>query len=317
MSRFGLIGAAGYIAPLHMKAIRDTGNQLVAAFDPRDSVGVMDKYFPEADFFTEFERFDRHIHKISRSNQETAVDFISICSPNYLHDSHVRFALRSNVDAVCEKPVVLNAWNIDALQSIEKDTGRKVFTVLQLRLHPAIKRLKKMVQDQGAHKKFDIDLTYISARGKWYFSSWKGDEQKSGGVATNIGIHFFDMLNYVFGGVLLNTLHYRNESKAAGYIEYEKARVRWFLSTDVQDIPPELIIKSIRTFRSIKIDGEDIDFSEGFNDLHTRIYEDILSGGGFGLEDNRVAIETVTSIRTQAPKGITGDFHPFLKKYAG
>ncbi len=317
MSRFGLIGAAGYIAPLHMKAIRDTGNQLVAAFDPRDSVGVMDKYFPEAYFFTEFERFDRHIHKISRLNQETALDFISICSPNYLHDSHVRFALRSNVDAVCEKPVVLNAWNIDALQSIEKDTGRKVFTVLQLRLHPAIKKLKKMVQDQEVHKKFDIDLTYISARGKWYFSSWKGDEQKSGGVATNIGIHFFDMLNYVFGGVLLNTLHYRNESKAAGYIEYEKARVRWFLSTDVQDIPSELIIKSIRTFRSIKIDGEDIDFSEGFNDLHTRIYEDILSGGGFGLEDNRVAIETVTSIRTQAPKGITGDFHPFLKKYAG
>ena len=300
-----------------MKAIRDTGNQLVAAFDPRDSVGVMDKYFPEAYFFTEFERFDRHIHKISRLNQETALDFISICSPNYLHDSHVRFALRSNVDAVCEKPVVLNAWNIDALQSIEKDTGRKVFTVLQLRLHPAIKKLKKMVQDQEVHKKFDIDLTYISARGKWYFSSWKGDEQKSGGVATNIGIHFFDMLNYVFGGVLLNTLHYRNESKAAGYIEYEKARVRWFLSTDVQDIPSELIIKSIRTFRSIKIDGEDIDFSEGFNDLHTRIYEDILSGGGFGLEDNRVAIETVTSIRTQAPKGITGDFHPFLKKYAG
>ncbi len=316
MKRFALIGAAGYIAPIHMKAIRDTGNQLLAAFDPVDSVGVMDNYFPDADFFTEFERFDRHIHKISRQNNKAAVDFISICSPNYLHDSHVRFALRSNADAICEKPVVLNEWNIDALQSIEKDTGRKVYTVLQLRLHPSIMELKRMVGEATADIKYDVDLTYISARGKWYFNSWKGDEKKSGGVATNIGIHFFDMLSYVFGGIQQNTLLYRNEYKAAGYIEYQKARVRWFLSIDRDDLPAAIQLKEMRIFRSITINGNEIDFSEGLNELHTKQYQDILSGGGFGLEENRAAIETVSSIRSQVPKGIVGDFHPFLKKYA-
>ena len=316
MKRFALIGAAGYIAPIHMKAIRDTGNQLLAAFDPVDSVGIMDNYFPDADFFTEFERFDRHIHKISRQSNPAAVDFISICSPNYLHDSHVRFALRSNADAICEKPVVLNEWNIDALQSIEKDTGRKVHTVLQLRLHPSILELKKMVEAATAGTKYEVDLTYISCRGKWYFNSWKGDEKKSGGVATNIGIHFFDMLYYVFGSMQQNTLHYRNEYKAAGYIEYEKARVRWFLSIDKDDLPAAVQMKEMRIFRSITISGNEIDFSEGLNELHTMLYQDILSGGGFGLEENRAAIETVSSIRTQSPKGIVGDFHPFLKKYA-
>lgn len=315
MKQFALIGAAGYIAPIHMKAIRDTGNQLLAAFDPVDSVGVMDNYFPDADFFTEFERFDRHIHKISRHNNTAAVDFISICSPNYLHDSHVRFALRSNADAICEKPVVLNEWNIDALQSIEKDTGRKVYTVLQLRLHPSILELKKMVE-AAANTKYEVDLTYISSRGKWYFNSWKGDEKKSGGVATNIGIHFFDMLSYVFGGIQQNTLHYRNEYKAAGYIEYEKARVRWFLSIDKDDLPAAIQMKDMRIFRSITINRNEIDFSEGLNELHTTLYQDILSGGGFGLEENRAAIETVSRIRNQVPKGIVGDFHPFLKKYA-
>lgn len=315
MKQFALIGAAGYIAPIHMKAIRDTGNQLLAAFDPVDSVGVMDNYFPDADFFTEFERFDRHIHKISRHNNTAAVDFISICSPNYLHDSHVRFALRSNADAICEKPVVLNEWNIDALQSIEKDTGRKVYTVLQLRLHPSILELKKMVE-AAANTKYEVDLTYISSRGKWYFNSWKGDEKKSGGVATNIGIHFFDMLSYVFGGIQQNTLHYRNEYKAAGYIEYEKARVRWFLSIDKDDLPAAIQMKEMRIFRSITINRNEIDFSEGLNELHTTLYQDILSGGGFGLEENRAAIETVSRIRNQIPKGIVGDFHPFLKKYA-
>jgi UDP-N-acetyl-2-amino-2-deoxyglucuronate dehydrogenase len=314
MKRFGLIGAAGYIAPMHMKAIRDTGNQLVAAFDPVDSVGVMDDYFPDADFFTEFERFDRHIHKLSRG-QTAPVDFITICSPNYLHDSHVRFALRSNTNAICEKPAVLNGWNIDALQSIEKDTGRKVYTVLQLRLHPSIVELKKMVGEITADTKFDIELTYISSRGKWYFNSWKGDVKKSGGVVTNIGIHFFDMLGYVFGKLQQNTLHYRDDFKAAGYQEYEKARVRWFLSIDKDDLPASAKLKEARIFRSIVIDGNEIDFSEGLSDLHTRLYQEVLSGSGFGLEDSRAAIETVSNIRKQATVGISGDYHPFLKKY--
>jgi UDP-N-acetyl-2-amino-2-deoxyglucuronate dehydrogenase len=269
MKRFALIGAAGYIAPLHMQAIHATGNQLVAAFDPHDSVGVMDKYFPAAHFFTEFERFDRHIHKISRQSNTTALDYVSICSPNYLHDSHVRFALRSNADAICEKPVVLNDWNIDALQSIEKETGRKVYTILQLRLHPTIQALKKVVnnEDEVAEIKYNIDLTYISARGNWYFNSWKGDDKKSGGVATNIGIHFFDMLSYVFGKVQQTVLHYRNEKKAAGFTEFEKARVRWFLSVDDADLTEEIIMKGLRTYRSIKINGKAVSYT------HLRAHE--------------------------------------------
>jgi UDP-N-acetyl-2-amino-2-deoxyglucuronate dehydrogenase len=310
---FTLIGAAGYIAPRHMKAIKDTGNNLIAAFDPNDSVGIIDSYFPEANFFTEFERFDRHLDKLRRNQEGHAVDYVSICSPNYLHDSHIRFALRSNADAICEKPIVLNHWNIDALQAIEKDTGRKVHTVLQLRLHPAIIALKKEVEQSPADKKFDIDLTYITSRGKWYFTSWKGDEKKSGGVATNIGVHFYDMLHFVFGKVVDNKLHYRDEYKAAGFIEYEKARVRWFLSVDANTIPKEILAQGKRTYRSLTMNGREIEFSDGFTDLHTRIYEDILNGGGFSLEENRVAIETVGSIRTQTPLGLVGDFHPFLK----
>lgn len=311
---FALIGAAGYIAPRHMKAIKDTGNELIAAFDPNDSVGIIDSYFPGANFFTEFERFDRYIDKIRRQQDGLAVNYVSICSPNYLHDSHIRFALRSNADAICEKPIVLNHWNIDALQSIEKDTGRKVYTVLQLRLHPAIIALKKEVEAGPKDKKYDVDLTYITSRGKWYFTSWKGDEKKSGGVPTNIGVHFYDMLHFVFGKVLLNTLHYKDEFKAGGYIEYEKARVRWFLSVDAEDIPFEMRLKGKRTYRSLIMNGADIEFSDGFTDLHTRIYEDILNGGGFGLEDNRVAIETVGNIRSQLPQLPIGDYHPFLKK---
>jgi len=310
---FTLIGAAGYIAPRHMKAIKDTGNTLIAAFDPNDSVGIIDSYFPDANFFTEFERFDRHIDKLSRSQEKHAVDYVSICSPNYLHDSHIRFALRNNADAICEKPIVLNHWNIDALQAIEKDTGKKVHTVLQLRLHPAIIALKKEVEESTADKKFDIDLTYITSRGKWYFTSWKGDEKKSGGVATNIGVHFYDMLHFVFGKVVDNKLHYRDDFKAAGFIEYERARVRWFLSVDANTIPKELLAQGKRTYRSLTMNGREIEFSDGFTDLHTRIYEDILNGGGFGLEENRVAIETVGSIRSQTPLGLVGDYHPFLK----
>ena len=314
MKFFTLIGAAGYIAPRHMKAIKDTGNQLIAAFDPNDSVGIIDSYFPNANFFTEFERFDRHIDKLRRQQDGHAVDYVSICSPNYLHDSHMRFALRSNADAICEKPIVLNHWNIDALQSIEKDTGRKVYTVLQLRLHPAIIALKKEVEEGPKDKKYDVDLTYITSRGKWYFNSWKGDEKKSGGVSTNIGVHFYDMLHFVFGKVLQNTLHYRDEYKAGGFIEYEKARVRWFLSVDFEDIPIEMRLKGTRTHRSLTMNGKEIEFSDGFTDLHTRIYEDILNGGGFSLEDNRVAIETVGDIRNQLPHLLAGDYHPFLKK---
>ena len=313
MKYFTLIGAAGYIAPRHMKAIKDTGNTLIAAFDPNDSVGIIDSYFPEANFFTEFERFDRHIDKLHR-NKSQAVDYVSICSPNYLHDSHIRFALRSGADAICEKPIVLNHWNIDALQAIEKDTGKRVHTVLQLRLHPAIIALKKEVDDSPAGTKFDVNLTYITSRGKWYFTSWKGDEKKSGGVATNIGVHFYDMLHFVFGNVVDNKLHYRDELKAAGFLEYEKARVRWFLSVDANDLPAGMLQQGKRTYRSLTMNEKEIEFSDGFTDLHTKIYEDILNGGGFNLEVNRVAIETVGNIRTQNPLGLVGDYHPFLKK---
>ncbi len=312
MKNFVLIGAGGYIAPRHMKAIKDTGNNLLAAFDPNDSVGIMDSYFPDASFFTEFERFDRYIDKLRRQQSTQAVDYVSICSPNYLHDSHIRFALRSNADAICEKPIVLNPWNIDALQEIEKDTGRKVHTVLQLRLHPAIIELKKNIDNSPAGKKFDVELTYITSRGKWYFTSWKGDVKKSGGVATNIGVHFYDMLHFVFGKVVDNQLHYRDEYKAGGYIEYEKARVRWFLSVDVEDIPAAIREQGKRTYRMLTMNGAEIEFSDGFTDLHTRIYEDVLRGGGFSLEDNRVAIETVGSIRAQEPRMPVSDYHPFL-----
>ena len=314
MKHFTLIGAAGYIAPRHMKAIKDTGNQLIAAMDPNDSVGVIDSYFPNADFFTEFERFDRHIDKLRRQQDGHAVDYVSICSPNYLHDSHIRFALRSNADAICEKPIVLNHWNIDALQAIEKDTGKKVHTILQLRLHPSILALKQEVAAGPKDKKYDVDLTYITSRGKWYFNSWKGDEKKSGGVATNIGVHFYDMLHFVFGKVQKNTLHYRDDLKAGGYLEYENARVRWFLSVDVEDIPLEMRMKGKRTFRSLTMNDADIEFSDGFTDLHTRVYEELLAGRGFSLEDNRTAIETVGDIRNQLPELLVGDYHPFLQK---
>lgn len=312
MKNFALIGAAGYIAPRHMKAIKDTGNVLIAAFDPNDSVGIIDSYFPNADFFTEFERFDRYFDKLRRKPGGQSVDYVSICSPNYLHDSHIRFALRSNADAICEKPIVLNHWNIDALQAIEKDTGRKVHTILQLRLHPSIIALKKEVEAATTDKKYEVDLTYITSRGKWYLHSWKGDSKKSGGVATNIGVHFYDMLHFVFGNVLENKLHYRSETKVSGYLEYEKARVRWFLSVDANDLPGTMLQQGKRTYRSLTMNGREIEFSDGFTDLHTRIYEDILAGGGFGLEANRTAIETVSSIRTQTPIGLVGDYHPFL-----
>ena len=310
---FALIGAAGYIAPRHMKAIAETKNALVAALDKSDSVGIIDSHFPNAHFFTEFERFDRHLDKLRRHAQADAVDYVSVCSPNYLHDSHMRFALRSGADAICEKPLVLNPWNIDGLAEIEKDTGQQIHTILQLRLHPAILAVQQEVQNSPDDTKYEVDLTYVTSRGSWYLQSWKGDTDKSGGIATNIGVHFYDMLQFIFGPLQENIVHYSSPTKAAGFLEYARARVRWFLSIDVNDVPAAQREAGQRTFRSITYDGKDLEFSGGFTDLHTRSYEEILAGRGFGLEENRAAIETVATIRTAAPAGMTGDYHPFLK----
>lgn len=308
---FALIGVAGYIAERHLKAIKDTGNELVATLDKFDCVGKIDSYFPGADFFTEYERFDRHIDKLKR--EDIRIDYVSICTPNYLHDSHIRFALRQGADAICEKPVVLNPWNIDALQVIEKETGKKVNNILQLRLHPAIIELKKKIENAPKDKLYDIDLTYITSRGNWYYISWKGDVHKSGGVATNIGVHFFDMLGWIFGDVKENIVHVSDESKAAGYLQLEKARVRWFLSVDYNDLPDGIKEKGQRTYRSISVEGEEIEFSGGFTDLHTLTYQEILKGNGFGLEETKRSIQTVYDIRNASPKGIKGDYHPFCK----
>ena len=308
---FALIGAAGYIAPRHMQAIRATGNQLVAALDPSDSVGIIDSYFPESAFFTEFERFDRHIDKLRRSGGTERVDFVSICSPNYLHDSHIRFALRSDADVICEKPLVLNPWNIDGLIDAEAAAGRAVSTVLQLRVHPTITALRDRVRAGAADgRKHEVDLTYVTSRGRWYLYSWKGDEKKSGGIATNIGVHFFDMLHFIFGDVQDNKVHLAGPTRAGGYLEYEQARVRWFLSVEPEDLPEASSAAGQRTFRSITVDGEEIEFSGGFGDLHDRSYELILGGRGFGLETSRCAIETVAAIRTARPLGPVGDHHP-------
>ncbi len=311
---FALIGAAGYIAPRHLQAIKDTGNNLVAALDPFDSVGIMDSYFPEADFFTEPERFDRHLDKLHRRNNGSKINYVSICSPNYLHDSHIRMALRNNADAICEKPIVLNPWNLDALQAIEKETGRQVNTIFQLRLHESIIKLKKEIDEGPKDKIYDIDLSYITSRGHWYHISWKGDLEKSGGVATNIGVHFFDMLTYIFGSVKENIVHYSDKMKAAGFLELEKARVRWFLSLDINDVPEKVRATGQRTYRSITVNGKEIEFSGGFTDLHTLSYQNILKGKGFGLEDARQSINTVFQIRNTKPVGLRGDYHPFLKK---
>ena len=316
MKKFAMIGAAGYIAPRHMKAIQDTGNVLVAALDKADSVGILDSYFPDADFFTEFERFDRFVDKRSRQGDSRSIDYVSICSPNYLHDSHVRFALRSGADAICEKPLVLNPWNIDGLQEMEDATGRTVNTILQLRLHPSIVALKQKVDSEQKDTKHEVDLTYVTSRGHWYLQSWKGNPNKSGGIATNIGVHFYDMLHFVFGTLQNNVVNYSSEVKAGGYLEYEKARVRWFLSIDYDDVPAGVRETGQRTFRSITCDGEELEFSQGFTDLHTQSYRQILEGNGFGLDENRVAIQTVATIRNSNPIGLKGDYHPFLKTAA-
>ena len=308
---FGIIGVAGYIAAKHLHAIKETGNNLLASLDKFDSVGRIDSYFPESDFFVEFERFDRHFDKLKRTG--TKIDYVSICSPNYLHDSHIRFALRHQAEAICEKPIVLNPWNIDALQEIENETGRKIYTVLQLRLHPKILELREKIMNGSKDKVYDIDMTYVASRGNWYSISWKGDIQKSGGVATNIGIHFFDMLSWIFGDTRKNIVHILEPHKAAGYLELENARVRWFLSLDYNDIPVNLRESGKRTFRSITVNDEEIEFSEGFADLHTMTYKEILAGRGFGLKEARQSVETAYTIRNSKPVGLQGDYHPILK----
>ncbi len=295
MKNFALIGAAGYIAPRHLQAIKDTGNNLVAALDRFDSVGILDSYFPKADFFVEFERFDRHLEKLKR--QGTHIDYVSVCSPNYLHDSHIRFGLRHGADVICEKPIVLNPWNLDALQEIEKETDRKVYTILQLRLHPNVIALKELVAKADKNKRFEVDLEYITSRGNWYHISWKGDVNKSGGIATNIGVHFFDMLAWVFGNVEENQVEYHTANNAAGFLKLERADVKWHLSIDENDLPDEAKAAGKRTFRSTLIDGQTFEFSDGFADLHTLCYQNILAGDGFGLQETKKAIEIVHQIR--------------------
>jgi len=295
-SRFAVIGIAGFVAPRHLRAIKEVGGTVLSAMDPNDSVGVIDSYFPDARFFVEFERFDRHIDKLKRAG--TPAEYISICSPNYLHDAHVRFALRSGATAICEKPLVLNPWNLDGLAEMERETGAKVNTILQLRLHPAIRELKSDLDATPRQSKVDVDLSYVTSRGAWYQASWKGEVAKSGGVATNIGVHFFDMLGHLFGDLQTSDIHLHDPLRAAGYLEFEKARVRWFLSVDRMDLPPHTP-EGQTTFRSITLDGKEIEFSKGFTDLHTESYKQILSGNGFPIETVRPSIELVSSIRDQ------------------
>ena len=311
---FALTGAAGYVAPRHLKAIKDTGNKLVCAVDPNDSVGILDSYFKDAWFFTEFERFDRHVEKLRRSNQDNRIHYLSICSPNYLHDAHARFALRVGADAICEKPLVLNPWNIDALQELEQEFGQRVYTVLQLRVHPALIALKEKFAKEKSKTKKEINLTYITSRGAWYLVSWKGQLERSGGLASNIGIHFFDLLIWLFGDVQKSEVHVAGPTKTGGFIELENARVKWLLSIDRNDLPKEATDAGKPTYRSITVDGEEIEFSGGFTDLHTVIYQETLAGRGFGLEDARASIVLAHDIRNAKPVGIKDGAHPFLLK---
>lgn len=311
MKKFALIGAAGYIAPRHMRAIKDTGNSLVSAYDITDSVGIIDSISPQSEFFTQFERFLEHAHQLKR-NPETALDYVAVCSPNYLHHSHIAAGLRLGCDVICEKPLVPTPAILDELALVEKETGKRVYNILQLRHHQAILDLKDKVAKEHASKKYDVELTYITSRGNWYMESWKGDPRKSFGLATNIGVHFYDMLHFIFGKLQRNVVHYTSQHKAAGYLEYEKARVRWFLSIDANDLPDSVKGKK-PTYRSITVDGDEMEFSEGFTDLHTVSYQEILSGRGYGIEDARHCVETVNTIRSSAitlPKD--GEGHPFL-----
>ena len=312
MKNFALIGAAGYIAPRHMKAIKDTDNRLVAAYDKSDSVGILDRFFPDASFFSEQELFDRHCSKLKGTERE--IDYVSVCTPNYLHDAHIRYGLRLGADVICEKPLVLNPRNVDALSEAEKESGKRIYTILQLRLHPAIIALKKKIETGPKDKIYDVDLTYITSRGLWYYASWKGDVRKSGGIATNIGVHFYDMLGWIFGDVKQNMVHIASHDRVAGYLELEKARIRYFLGINAENLPEDAVQREKRTYRAININGEEFEFSDGFTELHTESYNGILRGNGFGIEDARKAVEIVSEIRYARPVGLRGDYHPLAEQ---
>ena len=308
MKNFGIIGVGGYIAPRHLKAIKETGNKLVVALDKSDSVGIMDSYFPQCSFYTEYERFDRFVEKIKHTKDR--LDYVSVCTPNYLHDSHIRFGLRAGADVICEKPLVLNPWNIDALQKMEEQTGKKVYNILQLRLHPAIIEWKNMIDNGPKDKVYDVDLTYITSRGLWYYTSWKGDSSKSGGVATNIGVHFYDMLSWIFGNIQENIVHIYEHDRAAGLLLFERARVRYFMSINADTLPKQAVEQGKRTYRKMEMDGKEIEFSDGFTELHTESYKKILAGEGFGLDQAYQSIKIVHDIRNTRAIGLKGDYHP-------
>lgn len=311
---FAMTGVGGFIAPRHLKAIADTGNLLVAAVDPNDSVGVIDRFFPDVKFFTEFERFDRHIEKLRRAGGGSKIDYITICSPNYLHDAHCRFALRVDADAICEKPLALNPWNLDALVELEQEYGHTISTILQLRVHPALIALRDKLAAEPKKTRHDVVLTYITSRGPWYLVSWKGQPDRSGGLATNIGIHFFDLLIWLFGPVQTSLVHQATNLRTGGYLELQHATVRWFLSIDRADLPPEATQKGQTTFRSITIDGAEVEFSEGFTELHTEVYKRTLAGNGFGITDAYPSVRIAHDIRVASPIGITDSAHPVLLK---
>jgi len=316
LKNFALTGLAGYIAPRHLEAIKKTGNRLVAAVDPNDSVGIIDSFFPDASFFTEVERFDRHLEMTRREKNGDAIDYLTICSPNHLHDAHIRLALRVGADAICEKPLVMNPWNLDVLQELEEEYGQRVWTILQLRVHPSMIEIKKKLENSNSTKRKKVRLTYITSRGLWYHYSWKGDIERSGGIGTNIGIHFFDMLMWFFGNSDKNELHIRENNRMSGFLELENADVEWYLSLESSDLPPEAVGKT--TFRSITIDDEEIEFSGGFTDLHTRVYEEVLAGNGFGIDDARSSIELVHQLRTMPlTQNRESTVHPYVQKLKG
>lgn len=312
MKNFALIGVGGYVAPRHLKAIKETGNTLLSAYDKSDSVGIMDSYFPNAAFFTEQELFDRHNTLLKERGE--ALDYVSVCTPNYLHDAHTRYGLRLGAEVICEKPVVLNPWNIDALEKVEAETGHNAYTILQLRLHPSVQALRDKVASEAKDNKYDIDLTYITSRGKWYYASWKGDEHKSGGVATNIGVHFYDMLCWIFGDVERNIVHVASHDRVAGFLELKHARVRYFLSINADHLPAEAVERGLRTYRTITVDGREFEFSEGFTELHTESYRRILEGHGFSISEARPSIQIVHDIRNATPVGLKGDYHPLAAR---
>lgn len=314
MKNFALTGVGGFIAPRHLKAIRDTGSRLLAACDPKDSVGVLDQFGFDVRFFTEFERFDRYLEKLRRGPDEGRVNYLSVCSPNYLHDAHCRLGLRMKADVICEKPLVINPWNLDALQQLEEESGHRVWTILQLRAHPKLIELREKLQANGGRGKHDVVLTYVTSRGPWYDVSWKGQDEKSGGVPTNIGIHFFDMMMWIFGKPEGARVHLHDPRRMSGYVELERARVKWFLSVENRDVPLDARTAGKTTFRSISVDGSEVEFSEGFTDLHTRVYELTLAGQGFGIEDARPSIDLVHELRAKPLSGATSDTHPLLQR---